>query len=124
MGKNKNHAILRSTCFLLIATCAAISFAGLAACQSFGTQSAETDKDSCTSWPEGVYATAVAHDDGSQTFTVNGVTFKMVRVDGGTFAMGATPEQENDCWDNEKPVHNVTLSSFEMGETEVTQALW
>ena len=60
-----------------------------------------------------------------QTFTVGGVSFKMIYVEGGTFSMGATSEQGyDDPWDEEKPVHVVTLSSFHIGETEVTQALW
>ena len=59
-----------------------------------------------------------------ETFTVNGVTFKMVTVVGGTFTMGATAEQGDDAWDWEKPAHQVTLSSYCIGETEVTQALW
>ena len=59
-----------------------------------------------------------------QTFTVNGVSFKMIRVDGGTFTMGATPEQGSDAERYEKPAHSVTLSSYYIGETEVTQALW
>ena len=60
----------------------------------------------------------------SQTFTANGVSFKMIRVEGGTFTMGATSEQGSDAYDNEKPAHQVTLSSYYIGETEVTQALW
>ena len=52
-------------------------------------------------------------------FSVNGVSFKMVAVEGGTFQMGS-----DDGEDNEKPVHNVTLSNYYIGETEVTQALW
>ena len=59
-----------------------------------------------------------------ETFTVNGVSFNMVLVEGGTFMMGATSEQESEANTNEKPVHQVTLSSFYMGETEVTQQLW
>ena len=59
----------------------------------------------------------------TRSFTVNGVSFKMVAVDGGTFKMGAISEQQNPD-DDEKPVHNVTLSSYYIGETEVTQALW
>ena len=47
----------------------------------------------------------------------------MVRVDGGTFQMGATSEQQGPGSD-EKPVHKVTLSTYYIGETEVTQALW
>ena len=60
----------------------------------------------------------------TETFTVNGVTFKMVAVEGGTFTMGATEEQGSDAYDWEKPAHQVTLSSYCIGETEVTQALW
>ena len=61
-----------------------------------------------------------------QTFTVGGVTFKMKKVDGGTFTMGATAEQSNGYEPNsdEKPTHLVMLSDYWMGETEVTQALW
>jgi formylglycine-generating enzyme required for sulfatase activity len=47
----------------------------------------------------------------------------MVKVDGGTFDMGCTAGQD-DCFGDEKPVHQVTLSSFYMGKYEVTQALW
>ena len=58
-----------------------------------------------------------------QTFTVDSVEFKMIKVEGGTFSMGATSGQTN--YDNdEKPVHSVTLSDYYMGETEVTQELW
>ncbi|MBR6282705.1 MAG: SUMF1/EgtB/PvdO family nonheme iron enzyme [Muribaculaceae bacterium] len=59
------------------------------------------------------------------TYTVNGVSFQMVRVAGGTFTMGATAEQgDTDPWPDESPAHKVTLSSFSIGQTEVTQALW
>lgn len=60
----------------------------------------------------------------SQTFTVGGVTFKMIRVEGGTFTMGGTAEQGSDADDDEKVTHRVTLSTYYIGETEVTQALW
>ena len=59
-----------------------------------------------------------------ETFTVNGVSFTMVRVEGGTFMMGATEEQKKDAAKDEKPAHEVTLFSYMIGETEVTQALW
>ena len=55
--------------------------------------------------------------------TVNGVSFNMIKVDGGTFTMGATSEQK-DPFEQEKPKHQVTLSSYYIGETELTQALW
>ena len=61
--------------------------------------------------------------DTERTYTVNGVSFKMIPVEGGTFTMGATSEQDNP-YDNESPAHEVTLSGFCIGETEVTQALW
>ena len=48
----------------------------------------------------------------------------MVPVEGGTFQMGATVEEGSDANDSAKPVHSVTLSSYSIGQTEVTQALW
>ena len=59
-----------------------------------------------------------------KTITVNGVSFDMIKVEGGTFTMGATSEQGNDAESDEKPTHKVTLSDYYIGETEVTQALW
>lgn len=60
----------------------------------------------------------------TKTYTANGVSFTMIGVEGGTFQMGATSEQGNDAYDSEKPAHQVTVSSFSIGQTEVTQALW
>ncbi len=57
-------------------------------------------------------------------FDLYGVKFKMVTVEGGKFTMGATTEQGYDASDDESPVHQVTLSTFSIGETEVTQELW
>ena len=61
-----------------------------------------------------------------ETYTVNGVSFTMVNVKGGTFTMGATPEQIEAGFAQyiEKPAHQVTLSDFAIGKTEVTQELW
>jgi uncharacterized repeat protein (TIGR02543 family) len=73
---------------------------------------------------------ATISSGGDQTFTVNGVSFNMKRVQGGTFWMGAqstNPNGQNydsEAWVEESPVHSVTLSTFYMGETEVTQELW
>ncbi|MBQ2188527.1 MAG: formylglycine-generating enzyme family protein [Bacteroidales bacterium] len=58
------------------------------------------------------------------SFTVNGVTFEMVAVAGGTFTMGGTSEQGSDVLSDELPTHSVTLSNFHIGKYEVTQALW
>ena len=49
---------------------------------------------------------------------------EMVFVQGGTFTMGCTNEQGTNCYDDEKPVHQVTLSDYYIGKYEVTQGLW
>ncbi|MBQ8226370.1 MAG: formylglycine-generating enzyme family protein [Bacteroidaceae bacterium] len=59
-----------------------------------------------------------------KVYTVNGVSFKMIPVEGGAFIMGATAEQGTDVCENEEPTHPVRLSSYAIGETEVTQELW
>lgn len=59
-----------------------------------------------------------------QEYEINGVKFKMIAVEGGSFMMGATPGQGEDARDNEKPAHKVTVDDFLIGETEVTQELW
>ena len=56
-------------------------------------------------------------------YTVNGVTFAMVNVEGGTFTMGADASDSN-ANEDEFPSHQVTVSSFAIGQTEVTQELW
>ena len=65
-----------------------------------------------------------AQGSAMETITVNGVSFNMIKVEGGTFAMGATSEIGNYAYSNEIPVHTVTLSDYYIGETEVTQELW
>ncbi len=52
------------------------------------------------------------------------VTMEIVYVEGGTFTMGCTTEQGSDCSEDEKPAHQVTVSDFWIGKTEVTQRLW
>jgi hypothetical protein len=50
----------------------------------------------------------------------------MIYVDGGTFMMGATKEQieRGHVLENEFPAHEVTLDSYYIGQTEVTNELW
>ena len=58
---------------------------------------------------------------------VNGVSFNMIYVKGGTFQMGATREQTTSGTkidDHEFPVHNVTVDSYYLAETEVTNELY
>jgi formylglycine-generating enzyme required for sulfatase activity len=64
------------------------------------------------------------NEDGSLVFNVKGVEFKMIRVEGGEFMMGATAEQEIYALSDERPAHRVSLDSYYIGETQVTQALW
>lgn len=49
---------------------------------------------------------------------------EMVAVVSGTFTMGATPEQEKECYSDELPIHEVTMNDFYIGKYEVTQQLW
>ena len=56
-------------------------------------------------------------------YTVNGVTFVMVNVEGGTFTMGVNDGDTN-ANEDESPTHQVSLASFSIGQTEVTQELW
>ena len=46
------------------------------------------------------------------TYTANGVSFNMIKVEGGTFSM----DHEGN--------YKVTLSTYNIGETEVTRMLW
>lgn len=64
-----------------------------------------------------------AHAQKNLHFEVEGIGFEMVFVEGGTFTMGATIEQTAPL-DNERPLHEVKLSDYYIGQTEVTQELW
>lgn len=72
----------------------------------------------------------VANAQDDLSFTVNGVSFTMKYVEGGTFWMGAQGDDPDGInydvqaksW--EEPIHKVTLSPYYMAETEVTNALW
>lgn len=78
---------------------------------------------------------------GEMIITANGVPIVMKRVEAGTFWMGAhnsfirtglfakepdlsTPNYDGNANGDEEPVHSVSLSSFYIGETVVTQELW
>lgn len=59
----------------------------------------------------------------SREFCVNGVRFKMIYVEGGSFMMGAA-DDDSEALNDEKPRHKVMLDSYYIAETQVTQALW
>lgn len=69
---------------------------------------------------QGVLSDRTVGDD--LTFEVGGVRFTLVAVEGGTFMMGTDPKYRTDYDDEEQ--HRVTVGSFYIGQTEVTQALW
>ena len=57
------------------------------------------------------------------TDAYTGMAFEKVQK--GTFIMGCTTEQGNDCYKDEKPPHYVTLTQdYFMGKYEVTHAQW
>ena len=70
-----------------------------------------------------VHDTIVPPPAPCETFKVNGVKFNMMCVEGGTFMMGAAAD-DTTAEADEKPQHQVTLSDFMIGQTEVTQNLW
>ena len=71
-----------------------------------------------------VVQTPVTNGDNISIPVKDGISIDMVRVEAGTFTMGATPEMENPK-DWEKPTHQVTLTNdYYIGKYEVTQALW
>ena len=71
-----------------------------------------------------VVQTPVTNSDNITIPVKDGISIDMVRVEAGTFTMGATPEMENPSED-EKPPHQVTLTNnYYIGKYEVTQALW
>ena len=71
-----------------------------------------------------VVQTPVTNSDNISIPVKDGISIDMVRVEAGTFTMGATPEMENPLYE-EKPAHQVTLTNdYYIGKYEVTQALW
>ena len=60
----------------------------------------------------------------SLTIDVHGVSITMQRVEGGSFAMGATSDQYDRDTYTDKPAHLVFLSPYYIATTEVTNHLW
>ena len=87
-------------------------------CSTFSSQSAITTSG---------YRVGSSVSSGSNEISIpvkNGITIDMVRVEAGSFMMGATSETKNP-YSDEKPVHQVILTKdYYIGKYEVTQALW
>ena len=60
-----------------------------------------------------------------KVFTIHGdIRFTMVRIDGGTYNMGYEKHRGTHFAHQISPSHKVKLSTFRIGQTEVTQELW
>ena len=57
-------------------------------------------------------------------FKVRGFKFNMIHVEGGDCMMGRGVSEGDYGSDDERPAHLVSLDSYYIGETEVTQELW
>ena len=90
--------------------------------EAMSTQQSTVSQPAVVQQP--VVQTPVTNGDNISIPVKNGVSIDMVRVEAGTFTMGATPEMKKpDDW--EKPTHQVTLTNdYYIGKYEVTQALW
>lgn len=106
-----------------------ISMTGLTANTTYYVR-AYASNDAGTAYGSEVSCITLPNNHTEELFTISGVTFKMILVEGDTFWMGAQSDDPNamnydpNAYSNESPVHQVTLNNFYMGETEVTQALW
>ena len=80
----------------------------------------ETSKKITVAQNGGTTSVQLSFELENKTFTVNGVSFEMIAVKGGTFTMGCTSEQGGDCDSDEEPAHSVTLSDYYIGKFEVT----
>ena len=74
--------------------------------------------------PNNPVSTAPPANSSFADYVESAINLQMVALQGGTFTMGCTSEQDSDCEDDEKPAHTVTVSNFYIGKYEVTQAQW
>ena len=90
--------------------------------EAMATQQSSVTQPTVVQQP--VAQTSVTNSDNITIPVKDGISIDMVRVEAGTFTMGATPEMKNP-FDDEKPTHQVTLTNdYYIGKYEVTQALW
>ena len=90
--------------------------------EAMATQQSTVSQSTVTQEP--LAQTPVTNVDNISIPVKDGISIDMVRVEAGTFTMGATPEMK-EPFDWEKPTHQVTLTNdYYIGKYEVTQALW
>ena len=90
------------------------------------TRTPDAYKSYLIAWPSGKHAAdakariaaseARAALDEQVKVAMNSLSMRMVSIPGGSFQMGSDKDAD------EKPAHTVTLSAFQMAETEITQA--
>ena len=90
-----------------------------------GASSNQNDVPSTNSASPTQRPTSIATSNDIITIPVkDGINIEMVKVEAGTFMMGATSE-DNDAEADEKPIHQVTLTKdYYIGKYEVSQKLW
>ena len=102
------------------------SMVAFAACSDDDEPKKTTPSDQTTPSEPVVPSNSMDNGPKTRTFDLDGVKFNMIKVEGGTFLMGA---QSTDSLasnydplarDNESPVHSVTLSTYYIAEYETT----
>lgn len=66
------------------------------------------------------YQDLISFSESKSFSELTSVYENMIPIAGGTFIMGCTSEQGDDCFVNEKPSRQVRLNSFMMSRTEIT----
>ena len=72
--------------------------------------------------PKTNFAETVSGSSSSGSGSSSSVSFEMIYIPGGTFTIGCTAN--SGCPRNAEPVEGVKVSSYYIGKTEVTYALW
>lgn len=75
-------------------------------------------------WPQGQHVEEARRCAAVLPAPVQKLINDMVRVPGGTFTMGCQEGRDTDCYDDEKPPHDVSVPDFSIGRYEVTQEQW
>ena len=78
---------------------------------------------------EGVAIITVTTEDGNHTArctvtVIHAGESEMIQVEGGTFTMGCTDNENPTHTVYERPAHEVTLTSFKIGKYPITQKQW
>lgn len=88
------------------------------------TKTEQTSKKKATSSSNSSSSNRAGGQNQTKKRVINQAICDMVLVSGGTFTMGGTSEQGGYVINDEKPTHQVTLTSFYISKYEVTQELW